>query len=270
MALFGFIGVGNMGGALARAVCQCVGAENITVSDYSAEKAEAFAKELGCRLADNNTVAETAKWIFLGVKPQVLPAVMESLRPVLNKRKKGDFILVTMAAGISIAALEEMLGASASVVRIMPNTPVSVGKGMILYTANADVSEENLSEFVKALSFAGKTDYIKEEDIDAASVISGCGPAFMYMFLEAMQETGVRLGLDAEKARLYAEQTMLGAASLAMVSEESLETLRVRVCSPGGSTIEGVKVFQNRELYETVSEALGASYKRTKELGAKK
>ncbi len=270
MSVFGFIGVGNMGGALARAVCKSVGAENITVSDYSAEKAEAFANELGCTAADNNAVAEKAKWLFLGVKPQVLPSVMESLRPVLSKREKGEFILVTMAAGISMTALEEMLGTSASVVRIMPNTPVSVGKGMILYTANDAVSEEDLSEFVAALSFAGKTDFIKEEDIDAASVISGCGPAFMYMFLEAMQETGVRLGLDAEKARLYAEQTMLGAASLAMDSEESLETLRVRVCSPGGSTIEGVKVFQNRALSGTVCEALGASYQRTKELGKKK
>lgn len=270
MSVFGFIGVGNMGGALARAVCESVGAENIIVSDYSLEKAEAFAKELGCVAADNDTIAKTAKWIFLGVKPQVLPSVMESLRFVLSQRTKDDFVLVTMAAGISIAALEEMLGISASVVRIMPNTPVAVGKGMILYTANKAVSEENLSEFVSALSLAGKTDYIKEEEIDAASVISGCGPAFMYMFMEAMQETGISLGLDAEKARLYAEQTMLGAASLAMASEESLETLRIRVCSPGGSTIEGVKVFQNRKLYETVYEALGASYKRTKELGEKK
>ena len=270
MALFGFIGVGNMGGALARAVSQSVGAENITVSDYSAEKAEAFAKELGCTAVDNDTVAEKAKWLFLGVKPQVLPSVMESLRSVLSKRAKGSFVLVTMAAGISISALEEMLGTSASVVRIMPNTPVSVGKGMILYTANEAVSENDLSEFVSALSFAGKTDYIKEEEIDAASVISGCGPAFMYMFLEAMQEKGIALGLDGEKARLYAQQTMLGAASLAMASEESLETLRVRVCSPGGSTIEGVKVFQNRKLYDIVDEALGASFKRTKELGEKK
>ena len=270
MSVFGFIGVGNMGGALARAVCNAEGKENIMVSDYSSEKAEAFAKEVGCVAVDNNTIAETAKWIFLGVKPQVLPSVMESLRPVLNKRTKCDFILVTMAAGISMVALEDMLGFSAPVVRIMPNTPVSVGKGMILYTANEAVSENDLSEFVDSLSFAGKTDYIKEQEIDAASVISGCGPAFMYMFLEAMQEKGIALGLDGEKARLYAEQTMLGAASLAMDSEESLETLRVRVCSPGGSTIEGVKVFQNRELYETVLEALSASYKRTKELGENK
>lgn len=268
MTEFGFIGVGNMGGALASAVCKKVGGENVRVSDYSAEKAEAFAKNFGCRAVDNEEIASHAKFIFLGVKPQVLPSVAESLRGALAERKE-PFVLVTMAAGISIASLEAMLDMRAHVIRIMPNTPVAVGEGMILYTANDAVSEEDIREFVGALSLAGKTDYIKEEDIDAASVISGCGPAFMYMFLEAMQETGIRLGLDGENARLYAEQTMRGAATLALASEESLETLRIRVCSPGGSTIEGVKKFQALGLSDTVSEALNASYRRTLELGKK-
>ena len=268
MSEFGFIGVGNMGGALAGAVCKKVGAEKVSVSDYSAEKAKDFAETFGCRAADNNEIASCAKFIFLGVKPQVLPSVAESLRGALEKREDA-FVLVTMAAGISITSLETMLGMRVPVIRIMPNTPVAVGAGMILYTANDMVSEEALHEFVDALSLAGKTDYVKEEDIDAASVISGCGPAFMYMFLEAMQETGIRLGLDSEKARLYAEQTMRGAASLAMASEESLEALRIRVCSPGGSTIEGVKKFQALGLPDTVSEALNASYRRTLELGKK-
>ena len=265
---FGFIGVGNMGGALAGAVCKKVGVQNVLVSDYAVEKAEAFAQAFGCVAADNKKIASEAKFIFLGVKPQVLPSVAESLREDLSKRKT-PFVLVTMAAGVSVASLEEMLGMRAPVIRIMPNTPVSVGEGMILYTANEAVSAENLDCFVSALSLAGKTDLIEEKLIDAASVISGCGPAFMYMFLEAMQEMGIRLGLDGEKARLYAEQTMRGAASLAMTSEESLETLRVRVCSPGGSTIEGVKKFQALGLSETVSEALNASYRRTLELGKK-
>ena len=268
MSEFGFIGVGNMGGALAGAVCKKVGVQNVLVSDYAVEKAEAFAQAFGCVAADNKKIASEAKFIFLGVKPQVLPSVAESLREDLSKRKT-PFVLVTMAAGVSVASLEEMLGMRAPVIRIMPNTPVSVGEGMILYTANEAVSAENLDCFVSALSLAGKTDLIEEKLIDAASVISGCGPAFMYMFLEAMQEMGIRLGLDGEKARLYAEQTMRGAASLAMTSEESLETLRVRVCSPGGSTIEGVKKFQALGLSETVSEALNASYRRTLELGKK-
>ena len=157
----------------------------------------------------------------------------------------------------------------APVIRIMPNTPVAVGEGMILYTANEAVSDEKLEEFVSSLSLAGKTDRIEEKLIDAASVISGCGPAFMYMFLEAMASAGEQLGLDGKQARAYAEQTMIGAAALAASSDETLETLRVRVCSPGGSTIEGVKKFQALGLSETVSEALNASYRRTLELGKK-
>ena len=268
MIAFGFIGVGNMGGALASAVCKKVGAENVAVSDYAVEKAEAFAEAFGCVAADNQKIASEARFIFLGVKPQVLPSVAESLREDLSKRET-PFVLVTMAAGISIASLEAMLDMSAPVIRIMPNTPVSVGEGMILYTANDAVSSEALECFVSALSLAGKTDYIKEEDIDAASVISGCGPAFMYMFLEAMTRAGEQLGLDGEKARAYAQQTMRGAATLAASSSETLETLRVRVCSPGGSTIEGVKKFQALGLSDTVSEALNASYRRTLELGKK-
>ena len=239
MSEFGFIGVGNMGGALAEAVCKKIGAENVCVSDYSAEKAEAFAEKFGCLAVDNGAIASEAKFIFLGVKPQVLPSVAESLREDLSKRET-PFVLVTMAAGISIASLESMLEMRAPIIRIMPNTPVSVGEGMILYTANEAVSEVDLADFVSALSFAGKSDKIEESLIDAASVISGCGPAFMYTFLEAMTEAGYNLGLEREDARLYAEQTMLGAAKLAMSSEESLESLRIKVCSPGGSTIEGV------------------------------
>ena len=268
MSEFGFIGVGNMGGALADAVCKKVGAQNVLVSDYAVEKAEAFAEAFGCIAADNKKIASEAKFIFLGVKPQVLPSVAESLREDLTKRET-PFVLVTMAAGVSIASLEEMVGMKAPVVRIMPNTPVSVGEGMILYTANEAVSAENLDCFVSALSLAGKTDLIEEKLIDAASVISGCGPAFMYMFLEAMTRAGEQLGLDSKQARAYAEQTMIGAATLAASSDETLETLRVRVCSPGGTTIEGVKKFQVLGLSETVSEALNASYRRTLELGKK-
>ena len=268
MSEFGFIGVGNMGGALAAAVCKKVGAENVWVSDYSAEKAEAFAAAHSCHAVTNVDIVSHAKFIFLGVKPQVLPSVAGSLRSVLAERET-SFVLVTMAAGISIASLEEMLGMKAPVIRIMPNTPVAVGEGMILYTANEEVSDEALDEFVSSLSLAGKTDRIEEKLIDAASVISGCGPAFMYMFLEAMASAGEKLGLDGKQARAYAEQTMIGAATLAASSDETLETLRVRVCSPGGSTIEGVKKFRALGLDGMTLEALNASYQRTLELGKK-
>jgi pyrroline-5-carboxylate reductase len=193
-------------------------------------------------------------------------SLIAEIAPILKERKHGDFILVTMAAGLSVSTIEYMCGYAVPVIRIMPNTPASVGEGMILVTSNEFITDEEFAVFEGALSLAGKLDKIKEKYLDAASVISGCGPAFMYMFLESLVDAGKKLGLDESKARMYAEQTMRGAAALASSSDLSLEQLRINVCSPGGSTIEGVKIFEERELSDTVFEALKASYIRTKEL----
>ncbi len=266
MARFGFIGVGNMGGALAGAVCRKVDPKEVMVADHFAEKTAVFSETYGATVADNATIASECKFIFLGVKPQMMAGLISEIAPVLKKRNHGDFVLVTMAAGLSVSTIEYMCGWALPVIRMMPNTPVSVGEGMILLSSNEFISEETFGEFTEALSLAGKLERIKEKRIDAASVISGCGPAFMYLFLEALVDAGKKLGLDEKEARTYAEQTMRGAATLAMSGDLSLEQLRVNVCSPGGSTIEGVKVFQQRELDDTVFEALKASYIRTKEL----
>ena len=266
MAKFGFIGVGNMGGALAGAVCRRIDAKEIMVADHFEEKTAAFAETYGVAVADAKTIAAECKYIFLGVKPQMMAGLLSELSPVLHERKHGDFILVTMAAGLSVSTIEYMCGWALPVIRIMPNTPAAVGEGMILVTGNEFISEEEYTEFADALSLAGKMDRIKEKRLDAASVISGCGPAFMYLFLEALVNAGKQLGLDEAQARAYAEQTMRGAATLAASSELSLEQLRINVCSPGGSTIEGVKVFQSMDLNDMVFEALKASYIRTKEL----
>ena len=266
MALFGFIGVGNMGGALASAVCKKIDPKEVMLADHLAEKAEKLAAEYGAVVSDNATIAAECKYIFLGVKPQMMAGLLAEIAPILKTRSHGDFILVTMAAGLSISTIEYMCGWALPVIRIMPNTPVSVGEGMIIVSSNEFISDEEFATFYDALSLAGKFDKIKEKYLDAASVISGCGPAFMYMFMESLVSAGKKLGLSDESARFYAEQTMRGAATLAASSELSLEQLRVNVCSPGGSTIEGVKVFEERELSDTVFEALKASYIRTKEL----
>ncbi len=267
MALFGFIGVGNMGGALASAVLQKIDPKEVLLADHFAEKAEELAGKFGATVSDNAKIAAECKYIFLGVKPQMMASLVDEIRPILQKRAHGDFILVTMAAGLSVSTIEYMCGWAVPVIRIMPNTPVGVGEGMILVTSNEFITESDFAVFCDALSLAGKLDKIKEKHLDAASVISGCGPAFMYMFLESLVDAGKKLGLDEKSARMYAEQTMRGAAALAASSELSLEELRIRVCSPGGSTIEGVNVFKERELSDTVFEALKASYIRTKELG---
>lgn len=265
---FGFIGAGNMGGALAAAVCKKAGSENVLLSDKMASKAELLADKLGCMASDSLSVAGSCRYVFLGVKPQMMGALFSEITPVLRGRKD-RFVLVTMAAGLSMDTISALYGGDVPIIRIMPNTPVAVGEGMVLYTANSLVRESELADFAETLAFAGKTDRIDEDKIDASSVISGCGPAFMFMFIRAMEEAGFRLGLDREKARLYAEQTMLGAAALALSTGEDPEELKIKVCSPGGTTIEGVKSFEENELDRIVHEAVDASYKRTLELSGR-
>lgn len=265
---FGFIGTGNMGGALARAVSEKIDPEEILLSNRTPQKAQALADELGCVAGSNSEVAKSCRFIFLGVKPQGMAELAKEIAPVLGERSD-RFVLITMAAGLSADKISELFGGNIPVIRIMPNTPVAIGEGMILYTSNAAVTEAELCEFTDAIEYAGISDRTDEALIDAASVISGCGPAFMFMFVEAMEKAGISLGLSQEKARLYAAQTMLGAAGLVLSSNESPNELKIKVCSPGGTTIEGVRSFEASGLEKTVLDAVNASYKRTLELAGK-
>lgn len=263
---FGFIGCGNMGSALAKAVCASQGGSNVLLSDLSINKAELLSKELSSSYADTASVAANAKYIFLGVKPQVMPLLIKELIPILQNRKD-RFVIITMAAGVKISSICDYFGKKYPIIRIMPNTPVSVGKGMILYTHSKEVLEEEITEFCNALEFAGKLDQIDEEFIDAASALSGCGPAFVYMFAESLADAGEECGLTREKALLYASQTLSGAAELLLTANKNPTVLRDEVCSPGGSTIEGVKKLQNNGFGASVIDAVKASFTRTKELG---
>lgn len=265
---FGFIGAGNMGSALARAVCKAVPSNEVLLSDSSAVKAQLLANELKCSYADNAAVAAEAKYIFLGVKPQMLNGVLNSIAPIL-KRRNDRFVLVSMAAGMSISSINEMLGIKMPIIRIMPNTPVSVGKGMLLYTASDLVFMDEIGEFCEALKFAGRIDRINEELIDAASALSGCGPAFVYLFAEALSDAGVECGLQRAKALEYAAQTLSGAAELLLTSSKHPGLLKDEVCSPGGSTIAGVHSLEESAFRGAVMNAVEASFNRTKELGKK-
>ena len=265
---FGFIGTGNMGSALARAVVKAVGGDEVIISDQSSQKAQLLANELKCSYGDNGAVASEAKFIFLGVKPQVMDSAVKDILPFLQKRDD-RFVLVTMAAGLKISALEEMLGKSYPIIRIMPNTPVSVGKGMILYTYSGNVFMDEVGEFCESLKMAGKIDHIDEKLIDAASCVSGCGPAFVYMFAESMANAGVEAGLPWNKAIEYAAQTLSGAAELMLTSGKHPATLKDEVCSPAGTTIAGVHELEEKGFRGAVMGAVKASFDRTKELGSK-
>lgn len=258
----GFIGAGNMGGALARAAAKC-NENKILLADNDERKAVALADEISATVSTNIEICKTADYIFLGVKPQVLPQVLAEISPALGGK---SFTLVSMAAGVTTEKIAALLGFDVPIIRIMPNLPVSVGEGMILYTLNKFVHKTNADALVNAMSFAGEWDQIDEALIDAASAVSGCGPAFAFMFANALAKGGESNGLPYDKAIKYAAQTLKGAAEMLLQGGDA-EQLTDAVCSPGGSTIEGVKVLENEDLSGMVNKTVTASYKRTIELG---
>ena len=257
----GFIGAGNMGGALATAAAKAVGGECLLIADANAEKAEALASALGATTADNATVAAGCDYIFLGVKPQMMQAMLTDLKPHLN----GNAVLITMAAGLTTDQIRAWAGAL-PVIRIMPNTPVAVGEGMTLYAATPDVSAPQLEGFVAMMAQSGKLCALPESLIDSGCAVSGCGPAFAYLFIEAMAAGGVEKGLSREQALQLAAQTVLGAAQMVLQTGRDPIALKDAVCSPGGATLQGVAALERGSLHETVTSAIDAAYRRTLEL----
>lgn len=263
MATFGFIGTGNMGGALARALAKNVEGDSILLANRSAEKAAALAAELGCKAVSSEAIAKKADYIFLGVKPQMMADLLAQLSPILKERED-RFILVTMAAGLTIERIRELAVGDYPVIRIMPNTPADLGQGMILYTL-LGASQDDEQTFLQYFSKAGKIDKIPEDKIDAASALSGCGPAFVYAFAEALADGGVECGVPRDKANLYAAQTLLGAAEMLLAFGHPAD-LKDAVCSPGGTTIAGIHALEDAGFRGAVMDAVTAAYKRTLEL----
>ena len=261
----GFLGCGNMGGAIARAVCKAADPQNVYLANRTAAKAEKLAAELGCNTTINDEVAGRCDLIFLAVKPQMMEALLTPLKFTLAERP-GRFVLCSMAAGLPISRIQELAGEDYPVIRIMPNTPASVGEGMIQYCSSHVTAEEE-AEFCKLMAPAGRLDPVPETLIDAASCVSGCGPAWVYQFIEALADGGVACGLPRAKAQEYAAQMVLGSAKLVLESGKHPGELKDAVCSPGGSTIQGVRTLEQRAFRAAVTDAVLAAYDKTKELG---
>ena len=256
---YGFIGCGNMGGAIATALSKAT--KDILLADPF--KAESLAAELGCACGSNEEAVACDR-LFLAVKPQVMGAVLESLQGALAEKKP---MLITMAAGLEIATIEKMAGVKLPIIRIMPNTPVAVGKGVIQYCKNELVDDSAVADFLNDMRFAGILDSIDEKLIDAACSLSGCGPAFVYLFIEALADGAVACGVPRDKALEYAAATVAGAAEMVRATGKHPGVLKDAVCSPGGSTIEGVKTLEEKGLRGAVMDCVAAAYKRNKELG---
>lgn len=259
---YGFIGTGNMASALATAACRAVDPRKIYLSNRTADKARKLAEKLGANLSDNAAIAGDCDYIFLGVKPQMMADLLTTLRPVLKQRKT-SFVLVSMAAGLTIGTLAEMAGVPCPIIRIMPNTPCAVGEGLTLYACSAEVTDAQEKAFLHLLSRSGALEPLSESLIDAGSAVAGCGGAFACLFLEALADGAVACGLPRDKAQRYAAQMLIGTAELALQSQQHTGALKDAVCSPGGTTIAGVRALEEGGFRAAAMNAVIAAYERT-------
>lgn len=258
---YGFIGCGNMGGALARALAKST--TDFAVTDRSG-KAIGLAAELACGYTSAEEIVKTCDRIFLGVKPQMMAGVLADLQPLLAEKHP---LLITMAAGLAMEQIQDMAGLDLPMIRIMPNTPVAVGKGLVLYCANGLVTPKELTSFLEDMRFAGRFDLIDERLFDAAGTVTGCGPAYLYMFIEAMADGAVACGVPRAQAMEYAAATMVGAAEMVLQTGSHPGALKDAVCSPGGSTIAGVKALEDGAFRSTVMSCIMAACNRNSQLG---
>ena len=258
---YGFIGCGNMGGAIAKALRRQTA--DIMIAD-PAPNAKAFADSLGAVYTDNETLVSSCDRVFLAVKPHLMKGMLSPLQPILAEKKP---LLITMAAGLEIAQIQSFAGCDLPIIRIMPNTPVALGKGMIQYCRNSLVADDVLAGWLKDMSDCGRLDPLEERLIDAAAALSGAGPAFMYMFIEALADGAVACGIPRPKAYEYAAATMAGSAEMVLASGQHPGALKDAVCSPGGSTIAGLRAMEEGGFRSAAMEGVIATFKRNKELG---
>ncbi len=266
MSTTGFIGCGNMGGALVRAAAKAT--DSILISDHNRSKLEALEKDTCAKSSTVADIASVCDMIFVGVKPQSLPSLLTELAPILAGRDDMP-VLVSMAAGVSADAIRDVLGFDVPIIVIKPNTPVSVGLGVIQFNRNNLVTDSDVDRFLKLMAYAGTVDELDAKYSDAAGALSGCGPAFVYQFIEALADGGVKCGLARDKALKYAALTVKGAAGMVLETGLHPGALKDAVCSPGGSTIEGVYALEESGFRGAVMRAVCDAYEKTKTLGMK-
>lgn len=264
---FAFIGAGNMGGAIIEAVCRAVEPKNVAVYDRDAEKVRALAEKTGCAAAaDALSAVRSARYIFLCVKPKIEKRAVAEIAPALGDGK----VVVSIAAGTTIESVKGMLSANGvelPVVRLMPNTPVSVGRGLILMARDSAVSDEDIAALREALAPGGMVEPVDESLIDAATPVFSCSPAYVYMFIEALADGGVMAGVPRDKAQRFAAQAVLGSAEMVLETGKHPGELKDAVCSPGGSTIVGVETLEKAGFRGAVAAAVYDAFLKTASLG---
>ncbi|HMM19879.1 MAG TPA: pyrroline-5-carboxylate reductase [Selenomonadales bacterium] len=263
--ILGFIGSGNMGQAMLAGILKSNLLKNnqIIVSDLDEQKLKAVAETYGVRTTtDSRELAARADIIILAVKPNIYDPVIRSIKDVITDGK----IIVTIAAGKSIASVEAILGTDAKIIRTMPNTPALVSEGMSALCCNKNVTPSEQNEIKTIYESFGQVEIVPENLIDSVIGISGSSPAFVFMFIEALADAGVVWGLPRAKAYKLAAQAVLGSAKMVLVTGKHPGELKDMVCSPGGTTIEAVSTLENEGFRAAVIKAVADCVKKAKEM----
>lgn len=260
----GFIGLGNMGYAISKGLLKTMEASDIAFYDLDIEKSKNIASELNINLCKNNSqVAENSRYIILAVKPQVYDSCIAEIKNSLNP----DSIVISIAPGITIDGLNDLLGAFTKVVRVMPNTPALVNEGMsVLSFSDDDFTSEEVSDIENIFKSCGEIETIEEKYMDAIVPISGSSPAYIYMMIESLADGGVLLGLPRKLSYKLASQAVLGSAKMVLETGTHPGELKDAVCSPGGTTIAAVKSLEKTGFRSSIIEAMNEAYKKTQEL----
>jgi pyrroline-5-carboxylate reductase len=264
----GFLGAGRMATALARGWLRAglVRAENCRASDPVPQARQAFTAETGCPAgADNRVVVAASDVLVLAVKPQSMAALMEELRPLLKTR-----LVVSIAAGITLKQLAGGLGADCRLVRVMPNTPCLIGASAAGYSPGENATAEDIALVDRLLNAVGVAFRLPEHLLDAVTGLSGSGPAFVYLMIEALSDGGVRVGLPREVATTLAAQTVMGAAKMVLETRTHPGALKDMVASPGGTTIAGLHALERGGVRGALMDAVEAATRRAMELGQAK
>lgn len=262
--MIGFIGAGNMASAMIGGILKkdLEKPENIICSAKTEESLLKASRQYGIKTAASNTeTAEKSSVLFLAVKPFLYETVMEEIRDVISP----DCIVVSIAPGKTLVYLQSVLGEDKKIIRTMPNTPAMVLEGMTAVCPNENVTKEDLAAVMALFEGFGKARLIEEKQMDAVVALSGSSPAYVFMFIEAMADAAVADGIPRKQAYEFAAQSVLGSAKMVLDTQLHPGVLKDMVCSPGGTTIEAVRVLEEKGMRSAVIEAMKACTRKAKE-----
>ena len=260
----GFIGGGNMGGAIIGGIVKndVAAPEDIIVSDANKASVEKIQSLYGVNAAENNTQTAGADILFLCVKPNILYSVIDEIKDDVSE----NTLIISIAAGQSIEAIENAFGKAIKLIRVMPNTPALAGEGMSALSPNANVTETELEKAVTLFNSFGTAEVVPEKLMDVVTAVSGSSPAYVFMFIEAMADAAVMGGMPRQQAYTFAAQSVLGSAKMVLETGKHPGELKDMVCSPAGTTIEAVAVLEDMGLRAAVIEAMRACMEKSRDM----